>query len=349
MTPFHSTIARDAVFESRRSKTDATIEALRTHMLAAMDPSLAARFETDMTYVATGSAGRGEMGEGSDLDGYVIYLGDDPLGDRYDATLLALTEHALATRGLPPLDRDGSFLKLTTVEDLTSHLGSPRDDVSGALTIRMLFLLESFPLLGEDAYEQLMTRVIAAYRDPLSGHVTNFQPFMLVNDIVRFWRIVLLNHEDRLRQKGLELASADGDVEETLLAHRRYRSQKLRFPRCITCFSTLAYLLAITPNENSEVTVDDERTMFGLPPIRRLERVGELVPAQAERIGAMLDLYARYLERTDEGKAALTARLQADSALAREVSGEGQEFTRLMFELIQELGGGRRLHRQMLV
>lgn len=50
----------------------------------------------------------------------------------------------------------------------------------------------------------------------------------------RWWRIVLLNHESRLRKREHEMEGPD--KPERLLAERRYRSHKMRLARCLTCF-----------------------------------------------------------------------------------------------------------------
>ena len=36
-------------------------------------------------------------------------------------------------------------------------------------------------------------------------HPNDYLPFVLVNDIIRYWRIVLLSHESRLRKKKNEI------------------------------------------------------------------------------------------------------------------------------------------------
>jgi hypothetical protein len=60
-------------------------------------------------------------------------------------------------------------------------------------------------------------------------------------------------------------------------------------------------------------------------------------------------VYASYLQRTDTSKERLLRQLQDDAEVRAAVSSEGRRFTALMFTLVQELGGGRPLHRHMLV
>lgn len=221
------------------------------------------------------------------------------------------------------------------------------------LTKRMLLLLESRVLLGESAYESFVSRVIDAYWRNSELHPNDYLPFVLVNDIVRYWRVVLLNHESRLRRKKGELedqqAVSPAEKEAVLLAERRYKSYKLRLPRCLTCFSALTYLLAITQDDPAHVAKGQVREMVDLTPLERLGRLPVLAGRKLDVVDQILVVYGSYLDRTKDGKKALMANLQNDRAVQVEASREGRRFTRLMFQLVQELGGGRPLHRHMLV
>ena len=340
----------NVVIAAHRQRTEATIDKLR----AQLDQELAIEevFDDHTTFILTGSAGRGEMTPTSDIDGYVLRVAGT-LSAKSDEVILKTTKAALKKLGLPPPDKDGEHLKPRLASLLTKELGTPEDDATGALTTRMLFLLESVPLCGAAAYTRLRTQVIAAYRNTVPQRREDFLPFFLVNDIIRYWRTVLLNHEARLRAKQRELAVdqslSNQARRETLLAHRRYWSQKLRFPRCITCFSTLAYLLAVlADDEDVGLSEEAESEMFEMTPLERLEHVGKICPGQ-QQVGKLLQLYANYLERSKPSKSDTIERLVGDAAFAAEVSQTGSDFTEEMFHLIQELGRGTRLHRQMLI
>ncbi|MAQ17242.1 MAG: hypothetical protein CMN30_20910 [Sandaracinus sp.] len=345
------TPALPAAVLRQRETTEHTVEALRAALGRELGADADAILGEHTTFILTGSAGRGEMTAGSDVDGHVVRV-DQPLDSGHDARLRAATGAALAALGLPPLDRGGAFLAMKSGASLTDCLGSADDDHTNALTTRMLFLLEGRPLLGLPAYETLLRRVQQAYRGGATKHTDDFLPFFLFNDIIRYWRTVLLNHEDRLRKKGAELAAeglAGSALEDELLAHRRYRGMKLRFPRCLTCFSALTHVLAIAPKDSDSVSEADERAMFAMTPLERLRAIATLQPRVAGRIGTMLDLYGRYLDHSAGEKGDLVVRLREDPEFARTTSREGRRFTDEMFDLVQDLGAGNRLHRQMLI
>lgn len=342
---------RDPVFGERRRYTNRVVEKLKQ----TLNRELGARHGEligDHTCVyATGSCGRGEMGHGSDLDAYIVQLGQpDPARSKVIETAV---KKAVEAAQLPPMDAGGRHLVAVDARQILDLLGAPEDDKEGVLTKRILLLLESNVLLGGRAHDQLVGDVIEAYWRNHDRHPKDYLPIVLVNDIVRYWRIVLLNHESRLRKKEREI-EADSHVDEGqraehLLAERRYRSYKLRLPRCLTCFSALTYLLALTPREPAHVSKADVHRMIRLTPLERIEALPRLIGRESSLVDQLLSGYGSYLARTDLGKQALLEKLLHDPAVQAEVSEEGQQFTKRMFELVQELGGGRTLHRHMLV
>lgn len=300
------------------------------------------------TIYLTGSCGRGDMGAASDIDPYVVRIDRSTLSAQSndDSDIIASALRAAVRKvGLPDLDAHGEYARLVTAESLTENLGNVDDDKSGALTKRMLLLLESRPLLGRDAYETIVEQAIAAYWKNEEQHPADYLPIVLVNDIVRYWRIVLLNHESRLRDKTKEHSLRQSDA----MALRRYKSYQLRIPRCLTCFSALAYLLAVTPTEPAHVNREDVLRMIRMSPIERLEALRGKTNVSPQALDEMIRLYVTYLERTNAGKQQLTALLSTDPKTVESVSRDGKEFTRHIFELIQALGGGRTLHRAIVV
>ncbi len=295
---------------------------------------------------ATGSCGRGEMGPHSDLDVYVVRSGQETSGQ---SLVQQAIEAANIAAGLPALDGGGRHIETTEAHELIDRLGAPEDDTreEGAFTKRMLLLLESRVIAGQPSYEHVLEEVVDAYWQNADLHPRKYQPFVLVNDIVRWWRIVLLDHESRLRKRDEEFEGPNKTAR--LLAERRYRSHKMRLARCMTCFSALTYLLALAPTDASHVTKEQILDMVKLAPLDRIERLPELAKRALEPVPALLDTYASYLERAGMAKETVLQKLENDPTFAREISNEGGRFTELMFELVQDLGGGRRLHRHMLV
>lgn len=131
-------------------------------------------------------------------------------------------------------------------------------------------------------------------------------------------------------------------------AERWLRSYKLRFSRCVTCFSVLAALLSATAL--GAVTKEQVLTIVKRTPLQRLEAIsgGDEVAAH---IGRLLELYQTFLVHTDRPKKELVAAFHAEEFKAAR-SAEGQAFGDEMFELLQVLGRqgrAKELFRHMVV
>lgn len=64
----------------------------------------------------------------------------------------------------------------------------------------MLLILESRALLGASFYEKAVSDVIAEYWRDYEQNSTEFLPVFLINDVLRFWKTLCLNYEDRTNE-----------------------------------------------------------------------------------------------------------------------------------------------------
>jgi hypothetical protein len=222
----------EAFFAQRAEFTKTRVEAFRAALRDELrEPELLG--ETTCVY-ATGSGARGELSKVSDLDVFIVRRGKRTRRD--EALLQASIVRALEAAKFPPASRDCAFLQLHEAQALRANMGTPQDDPVNTFTARMLLLLESRHVAGEGAYQRLLEDVVHAYWRNQPEHEDDYLPIIMVNDIVRYWRIVLLNYE----------ATNTAQMDETeSQADRRLRSYKLRFSRCLTCYSALTNLLAL--------------------------------------------------------------------------------------------------------
>src|SRR6187399_876404 len=133
--------------------------------------------------VLMGSWGRAEVTTGSDDDFMVLVHG--PEGSDGEPTIEAVSEvlaHAPS--------KDGPFAAPVFSERLVHYIGLDRDDNKN-LTRRMLFLLESIPVTGEDVYWEVRDEILNRYLDE---SVKPYRPpRFLLNDIVRYWRTICVD------------------------------------------------------------------------------------------------------------------------------------------------------------
>ena len=184
-----------AALAERNRQSRARIDRVRE----ALNESAIVR-EQPLAIFCAGSLARMESGTNSDLDLFVTAA--DPGGGgelRKRLIQITLFSELMAINirlGFPPFSNDGEYLKVYFMEDLTSRTGSPRDDSENLFTTRMLLMLESQPIAHEHIYrEHLRTILTLYYRDRTAA--IPFRPLFLLNDLLRYWRTMCLNYEER--------------------------------------------------------------------------------------------------------------------------------------------------------
>jgi hypothetical protein len=182
---------------------------------------------------------------------------------------------------------------------------------------------------------------VGAYWKNAGGHEEDYQPFVLVNDVVRYWRILLLNYVAKNKEKEQELEEPKRDAE------RRLRSYKLRFSRAMTCFSALAALLAKTAVGG--VKQEHVLSIVKQRPVERLEAAR--TDKTDKDVSKLLMLYEKFQTTTDRPKGELVESYR-EPTFAAERAKEGREFGDALFDLLQALGRDDRakeLFRYMVV
>lgn len=299
---------------------------------------------------ATGSFGRREGCEHSDLDLFVLGL-SKPDGKRENGAdgtqaevrafsrldeicLKARLIEASRSTGFPEFSGDGEYLMHYPVHELVKNLGTRDDDSTNTFTARLLLLLESRPLVGHAVYEAVVRRVIERYWRNYKGHEQRFIPAYLVNDVLRLWRTFCVNYEATTEEK-----------PEEKRAKRQLKNYKLRHSRLLTCYSGLAYLLGVF-EKNGTVHVEDAIAMVQASPTERLEWLAGQVPDAGAEVSAVLELYGAFLQRT----AALEEDLIGRLVRGERLSGLDQpRFGDAMFRLLRKIGDDSLLYRMMVV
>lgn len=342
-----------AFIEKRRESSNARLgtfqETLRRHIGTEYDEVIG-----DHTCIyAVGSGGRGEFSSNSDLDLFLIKEGKPQRVD--EVRLQGAIIRAMREEKFGDPSNDASFLKIQEATHLIERIGEPRDDAENTFTMRMLLLLESQPILGSEAYHRLISRSLEAYWKNTDTHSNDYLPIILVNDIIRYWRILLLNYESKTAQKQRELAAKPlhdedrADRQATLDSDRRLRSHKLRFSRCLMCYASIAYLLAEVKRAG-RVDRSCVDAMVKLMPLQRLEKALKIAncPSELNEIGDRLfALYASFLERTDHTKRELLKTFGCDERYPYEK--EANQFGETLFTLIRLLGQDNPLYRYVVV
>lgn len=353
----------DTFLAERRRSSDARLDAFRQALLRDIPPHERDELLGDHTCIyAVGSGGRGELSPHSDLDLFLVKHGEPRRVD--EIRLQSAVLRALRAEGFEDPSNDASFLKLHAAEALIERLGEPRDDTENTFTVRMLLLLESRALLGERAHAELARKALDAYWKNTEAHREDYLPIILLNDIIRYWRMLLLNYESKTaeKQRAVDKKYPDpgsperkrADIE--LEADRNFRSYKLRFSRCLLCYSSVAYLMAEahrtkTTQERAHVTREVVDRMVRLTP---LERLGEAIerahgaPGVPEIGAALSSLYAQFLHDTDRSKADMMA-IFSDRRARKPLFNGAKAFGEKMYDFITALGHDNPMYRYLVV
>ena len=251
---------------------------------------------SNLCVYVTGSYGRREASEYSDLDLFFIHLGSErshAISNIDKALIDSCLIRSSRELGFPEFSRGGEYLNIHYLDDILENLGSRLDDYRNYFTARLLLLLEGSPILNDAIYSQAIDGIIDSYYRDFPDHERDFLPIFLVNDILRFWRTLCLNYEhNRNRNKSR--------VEPREISKNHLKNLKLKFSRLLICYSMVVAILSRT----GAVTPDQVKDLVRQTPAERLKLVAEERPSATTAIEGILADYAWFME--------ITARSESD-------------------------------------
>jgi len=236
--------------------------------------------QQNLSIYVTGSYGRLEAHQRSDLD--LFFVSDSSQG--IDRTTKILTDAELIRlaqeMGFPPFSNDAQYLEIHSLLEMLEKLGSAEDDFRNLFTARMLLLLESRPVYGDEAYKRILTRIIDAYFRDYHDHTGDFRPLFLVNDVLRFWKTLCLNYENK-RNRPEDRAQKN---------KHHLRNLKLKFSRLLICFSTIIPLVSSRTSSPDDILLLSQRAP--------LERIAEAIRNEEQQAvyNDLCKLYCYFLE-----------------------------------------------------
>ena len=182
------------VIEDRRQFSEARLTDLTSRI-----SEHAANLELGPMFIfAAGSYARGEASEFSDIDLFFGYDDDKsaPIALRRtnELRLFGHVIEAVNELDFPALSADCKYLETHLLSEVLKELGGDRDDVDNHFTFRMLLLLEGRCILGAQHYNSAVKKVVGSYYRDYPRHVHEFQPWFLLNDIIRYWKTLTLNY-----------------------------------------------------------------------------------------------------------------------------------------------------------
>jgi predicted nucleotidyltransferase len=322
------------VLDARRKQTTERLDELKSHI-----PETEAYCRGKACIYATGSYGRGESSQFSDLDLFIVGKeaeGKRALGKLDEICVKADLIEAIREMKIQEFSGDGQYLVHYSQRELIDALGKPEDDATNTFTARLLLLLESRPVVEEEVYSEILGEVVGAYWQDFEDHKRDFVPAFLANDILRLWRTFCVNYEARTsREPALKKAK------------RKLKNYKLKHSRLLTCYSALLYLLFVH-NRNGTVTPTDAAAMVRLSPTERLEHLtAETGSADArQKVMDLLAGYEQFLAATERDEDELVALIMEKGTAPFP---NQYKFGDIMFDVLDLIGERTRFHRLLVV
>ena len=153
----------------------------------------------DSSIVVFGSLARGEATHSSDIDWTLLIDG------KADTQHLAMAQRIKGTipAGKQP-GVEGTFGNMAFSHQILHCIGG-EEDSNANTTRRILLLLESTPIGNVDAWENVQKNILRRYIDEDQGlrSKTNTRgvPLFLLNDIARYWRIMVVDFAYKQRER----------------------------------------------------------------------------------------------------------------------------------------------------
>ncbi|MBB5766713.1 nucleotidyltransferase domain-containing protein [Xanthomonas euroxanthea] len=222
--------------------------------------------------VVVGSLARREASAESDVDYFIVVdggVGCEKIKNKLKA--------AIAAVGLKEPSVGGAFAEVIPKNEFLESIGG-REETNDDLTRRMLFLLESTPVMGFNVYEQLFSAVVNAY---ISEHITHHQlARFFLNDLIRYYRTLCVDFE----YKTSDSKKSWGD-----------RNLKLLFARKLLYFSGVL-VAAQTAQSTPRFKRSELIRLLQMTPV---ERVQEVCGSNASSALVMYDKFLGWMSNPE--------------------------------------------------
>jgi predicted nucleotidyltransferase len=250
------------VIETQKQFTEENIKIIQS-AVSEIIKTLPKNVTDRYSIIMTGSYGRFEASNESDLDTFIIVDSQDDVKALND---IAKNLEESVSKIIPK--KPGStgtfgFGAIVTIDAVLSDIGGVNDN-NLSITRRMLMLLEGKALINPDKFEsyrrQLLEKYIKDQVDP--GQLAKF----FLNDIIRYWRTMATDYEFKTYDE-----RKDWGV----------RNIKLKFSRKLLYVSGII-AAAETVEGSQEDKIKTVIDLLELCPVERIRFIGRKSPASTE-------------------------------------------------------------------
>jgi predicted nucleotidyltransferase len=279
-----------------------------------------------LTVFVAGSYARNEASVHSDIDLFFVFDGD--LGKLQNPNITSMRAFARIIEeadklSFPAFSNDGEFLKILEKPQMMRELGGRNDDYLNFFTARMLMLLESVPVYNSNTYDHILEEIVNAYFRDYTHHPKDFRPVFLINDIIRFWKTLCLNYENKRNQP---------EQDRARQIKQKVKNFKLKFSRMLTCYGSIAAIADLPNNSGPKEIIK----LGQLSPFERLQNTAGARKSTADKFARIKADYEWFLEVTNVDEAMLLEKFN-ERAFRDVAFQRAESFGDSMFDVIKQI------------
>ncbi|WP_272518059.1 MULTISPECIES: nucleotidyltransferase domain-containing protein [unclassified Providencia] len=285
-------------------------------------------FKNEVCLITTGSFGRAEASDESDMDFFILCDSDEN-----KKLILAESEKidSIIKKYVPKnTGSTGTFgaEAINTIEEITSNIGG-RKDTNELLTRRMLFILEGAYLFNEKKFKEYRELLVDKYLEPTMG---NYLDRYLLNDIIRYYRTITTDFQFKVDENDKEWG---------------LRNIKLKFSRKILYYSGILSVIHTYLECSSAESIKKEilLDLLSKPVIERIYSISQKYNSNSEldsNIYMIFTFYDLFLQQISisENRIELektTKENRSDSKVYIKLNMDSKHFTTQLYLIIDEI------------
>ncbi|SFC07648.1 nucleotidyltransferase domain-containing protein [Pragia fontium] len=280
----------------------------------------------EFAIITTGSFGRNEASEESDLD-YFIICKTEPISTELEKSHSKNIENIIKKHIKKSEGDTGTFgcEAIVTINQLRRNIGGTSDS-NQSLTRRMLFLLEGKSLYGDSYFNEFRHSIAKTYIKIKSKRQA--LPKFLLNDIIRYYRTIATDFQHKVSEANKPWG---------------LRNIKLRFSRKILYFAGIITVAESTKAKNENERIDHILTSLEKPALFRLffELSNHEEEKIKEKLRELFHIYNFFLEKIENPEnrkqlESITDKSERyNSSIYKELSSQSNQFSKVLFDIIK--------------
>jgi predicted nucleotidyltransferase len=260
----------------------------------------------DTSIVVFGSLARDEATSKSDVDWTLLI---DGIADPQHLNVAHEILRRLTEIQAKPPGREGTFGSLAFSHEILHCIGGEADSNANT-TRRMLLLLESKPIGRAEAWDRVLNNVLSRYLTEDRGLWEKTKergvPLFLLNDIARFWRIMVVDFAYKQRERanqGYALRSIKLGLSRKLI----YASGLLA---CFSCHFDFPeeHWGTLSASGNPQLLIEHLRSILRRTPLEILASMLIRYDSLLEPLKKLFDAYDRFIGLITDEQAVLNGK-----------------------------------------